>query len=135
MNTEALERKVVLDRVREYRSAARKIVEASGATVHRRCVALVELAERARAETDLTTRTWSERSIWEESRAFLGFGDEPTTPPAGYESAQRPLRSQGLEQCPTCRSRLATEEDFARWGRLRLADAERRENREKAVEP
>ena len=124
----------VLDRVREYRHAARKIVEADWVSVHRRCSALLELAERARVETDLTVRTWSERSIWEESKQFLGVDDgEPIAPPASYESAQRQLRNQGLQQCPTCRSRLATEEEFVRWSRLRLADAKRRENREKAV--
>lgn len=124
----------ILDRVREYRRAARKIVEADWVSVHRRCLALVELAERTRAEPDLTVRTWSERSIWEESKQFLGVDDgEPIAPPVSYESAQRRLRNQGLEQCPTCRSRLATEEEFARWSRLRLADAERREICEKAV--
>ena len=124
----------VLNRVREYRRAAHKIVEAEWVSVHRRCLGLLELQDAARAEADLTIRTWAERAVWEEAKPFLGVDDgEPTAPPVSYESAQRRLRNQGLEQCPTCRSRLATEEEFARWSRLRLADAERREIREKAV--
>jgi hypothetical protein len=124
----------ILDRVREYRRAARKIVEADWVRTHRRCLALLELAERARAEEDLTVRTWSERSIWEESKEFLGVDDgEPIAPPLSYESSQRRLRNQGLEQCPTCRARIASEEEFDHWARLRLAAAERRDIRDKAV--
>lgn len=125
---------VVLERVRQYRVAARKIVQADWVSVRRRCLGLLELQEAARAEPDLVVRTWSERAVWQESRVFLGVDDdEPVPPPRSYEAAQRHLRSRGLEECPTCRSALATEDDFARWSRLRLADAERRQIREKAI--
>jgi hypothetical protein len=126
----------VLDRVREYRTAARKIVEAEWATVKRRCLGLLELQDAARAEPDLTVRTWAERAVWEEAKPFLGVGDgEPVAPPRSYEAAQRKLRNQQLERCPTCHASLATEQDFARWARIRKADAERRGAREKAVGP
>ena len=124
----------ILERVREYRLAARKIVEADWVSVHRRCLGLLELQDAARAEPDLTIRTWAERSVWEESKEFLGVDDgEPIAPPVSYESAQRRLRNQGLDQCPTCRSCIATEEEFERWSRLRLTIAERRDIRNKAV--
>lgn len=124
----------ILDRVREYRLAARKIIEADWVSVHRRCLGLLELQEAARAESDLIVRTWSERGVWEESKEFLGVDDgEPIAPPLSYESSQRRLRNQGLEQCPTCRARIASEEEVDRWARLRLAAAERRDIRDKAV--
>jgi hypothetical protein len=72
----------VLDRVREYRVAARKIVRADWVPVKRRCLGLLELADAARAESDLTTRTWAERSIWEESKAFLEMEDTDPVLPA-----------------------------------------------------
>ena len=134
MTADALEGEEVLDRVREYRRAARKIVEADWVSVHRRCLGLLDLVDAARSESDPTIRRWAEGAIWEESKRFLGFDDgEPVAPPTSFEAAQRQLRNQGLEQCPTCRSRLATDDDFAHWSRLRLADAQRRDIREKAV--
>lgn len=124
----------ILERVREYRLAARKIVEAGWVSVHRRCLGLLELQDAARAEPDLIIRTWSERSIWEKSKGFLGVDDgEPVAPPRSYEAAQRQLRDQGLQQCPTCRSHIATEQEFDCWSRLRLADSERRDISNKAV--
>jgi hypothetical protein len=126
----------VLDRVREYRRAARKIVETEWASVQRRCLGLLELQDAARAEPDLTIRTWAERSIWEESKEFLGVDDdEPVAPPRSYEAAQRKLRNQQLERCPTCHASIATERDFDRWGRIRQTDAERRDAHDKAVQP
>ena len=124
----------VLDRVRKYRRAARRIVETDWVSVKRRCLGLLELQDAARAEPDLTIRTWAERAVWEEAKPFLGVDDgEPVAPPMSFEAAQRQLRNHGLEQCPTCRSRLATEDDFARWSRLRLAEAQRRDIRQKAI--
>jgi hypothetical protein len=124
----------VLDRVREYRVAARKIVGASHVPVKRRCLGLLELADAARAEPDPTVRTWAERSIWEESKAFLGMDDEePPLPPEGYERRQRRLRLQGEETCSRCLSRIAAEEELARWSRLRRDAAERRDAHEGAI--
>lgn len=123
----------VLDRVREYRRAARRIVAAE-ASIQRRCLGLLELQDAARSEPDLTIRTWAERSIWEESKAFLGVDDrDPVAPPRSFEAAQRHLRNRGLDRCPTCHARLATDDDFARWSRIRLADAEQRDAHTKAV--
>jgi len=124
----------VLDRVRQYRKAARQIVEAEWVSVQRRCLGLLELQDAARSEPDLTIRTWAERSIWEESKGFLGCDDrKPVAPQRSYEAAQRQLRNRGLERCPTCRAALATEQDFGHWSRLRVHDAERRVTSERAV--
>jgi hypothetical protein len=124
----------VLDQVREYRLAARRIVEIEYATVQRRCLGLLELQDAAREEPDPIVRVWAERSIWEEAREFLGVYDgEPAAPPISYEAAQRRLRHQGVERCPTCHGSLATEQDFDRWARIRRADAERRDARRQAT--
>lgn len=124
----------VLDRVREYRVAARTIVRTDYATIARRCEGLLELVGKARSEADPTIRHWSETAIWQESKAFLGYDDEePALPPEGYERRQRRLRSAGYEACPNCLARLATEDDLRRWSRMRLDDAERRRIREEAV--
>ena len=124
----------VLDRVAEYRAAARTIVRAEHASVKRRCLGLLELVDSARAEPDLTIRAWAERSIWEEAKAFLGMDDEePALPPEGYERRQRRLRSAGYETCPNCLARLATEDDLRRWSKLRTDAAELRDAREGAV--
>jgi hypothetical protein len=88
----------ILDRVREYRRAARMAVQAEDHRFQDRCLALVDLAEAARAESDPTVRLWSERAVWEESREFLGMGDDlPEAPPEPFEAAQRRLRSRGLD--------------------------------------
>jgi hypothetical protein len=111
-------------------------VEAEGVSIRRRCLGLLELQDAARSEPDLTTRVWSERAVWEESRPFLGVDDgESVAPPLSYEAAQRRLRTRGYKRCPNCRAALATEQDFDHWSRLRLADAERRDARDKAVGP
>jgi hypothetical protein len=123
----------VLVRVAEYRAAARQIVEADHASVIRRCLKLVELASRAREETDDTVRAWAERSIWEESNAFLSIDDDQPIPLPSYEAAQRQLRLRGYESCPTCRARIATEDELARWSRLRTGIAEQRRIRREAV--
>ena len=120
-----------LDRVREYREAARLAVRADAATFQSRCLALIDLAESARNEPDPLIRTWGERAIWEEAKSFLGMDDEQhDLPGEPFERAQRRLRDQGLVSCPTCRSVLATDADFDRWRRTReqcIADTERRE--------
>lgn len=120
-----------LDRVRQYRKAARIAVQAAEHPLQDRYLALMELAEAARSETDLLVRTWSERAVWEESKIFLGVGDEddkcPTEP---FEAAQRKLRARGFSLCPECRAPLATDADFERWHQMRadhITDLERRE--------
>jgi hypothetical protein len=124
----------VLDRVREYRVAARKIVGASWVSVKRRSLGLLELADAARAEPDVTVRTWAERSIWEESKAFLGMDDEEQAlPPEGYERRQRRLQPMGEDTCCRCLSRVATEAELARWTALRRDAAERQELHEGVV--
>lgn len=121
----------VLERVREYRAAARMAVRAEESPVQTRCLALIDLAEAARAEPDPIVRTWSERAVWEESKRFLGVDDEEHTyPPEPFEKAQRKLRAQGYSSCPTCLSNLATDTDFEIWRNQRedhLAELRRRE--------
>ncbi len=121
----------VLERVREYRLAARLAVEADAHRFQDRCLALIDLAEAARAESDLTIRTWSERAIWEEARGFLGMDDElPEPVPEPFEAAQRKLRARGLTSCPTCLGGLSDERDWERWHHQRedhLAELHRRE--------
>lgn len=121
----------VLERVREYRSAARLAVRADESSIQARCLALVDLAEAARAESDPIVRTWSERAVWEESKRFLGVDDdEHSFPPEPFEGAQRRLRAQGYATCPSCLSVLASDVDFERWHHQRedhLAELRRRE--------
>ncbi len=123
-----------LDRVRDYRRAARLAVQAEQAALTDRYLALIDLAEYARAEPDLLVRRWAELAIWEESKVFLGVDDEePEFPPDSYERAQRKLRADGYATCPTCRSALATDEDFARWRWMREAHIRELRVREEAV--
>ena len=121
----------VLERVREYRSAARLAVRADDSSIQARCLALVDLAEAARAEPDPLVRTWSERAVWEESKSFLGVDDEERLiVPEPFERAQRRLRSEGFETCPRCLSRVATPAEFEVWRNRRedhLAELRRRE--------
>jgi hypothetical protein len=106
----------VLVRVREYRAAARMAVRADGHRLQDRYLALIDLAEAARAEPDPIIRTWSERAIWEESKRFLGVDDEEHSfPPEPFERAQRKLRAEGYSSCPSCLSHLATDLDFEIW--------------------
>jgi hypothetical protein len=124
----------ILKRVHEFRVAARTIVEAVHVDERRRELGLVDLHEMAHAEPDLTVRTWSERAIWQEAKGFLGMDDEqPALPPEGYERRQRRLRQEGLETCPACFARIATEEELRRWSELRRAEVERLERHERAV--
>ena len=121
----------ILEMVREYRRAARMAVEARAHRFQDRCLALIDLAEAARAKPDLTVRTWAERAVWEESKAFLGMDDDlPEPVPERFEQAQRRLRARGLVACPTCLSTLATDLDFERWHQRRedsLRELRRRE--------
>jgi hypothetical protein len=123
-----------LERIREYRRAARMAVQADDHRFQDRCLALIDLAEAARAEPDLLVRTWSERAIWEESKAFLGMDDEEHSfPPEPFERAQRRLRAEGYSTCPTCRSNLATDIDFERWHQQREDHAAELRRREGAL--
>jgi hypothetical protein len=121
----------ILDRVREYRRAARLAVDAVDHRFQDRCLALIDLAEAARAESDPTVRVWSERAIWQESKRFLGVDDElPEPVPEPFEAAQRKLRARGLTACPTCLATLSDEHDWERWHHQRedyLSELRRRE--------
>lgn len=125
-----------LDRVRQYRRAARIAVHGDTAETSNRYLALIELAEAARAEPDPLVRTWAERAIWEESKVFLGVADEEHEfPPEAYERAQRRLRVRGYAACPECYSVLATDDDFERWRMMRLDHVAELERRERAIQP
>jgi hypothetical protein len=124
----------VLERIREYRIAARKIVEADHVNFKDRCLGLLELVDLARAENDVLIVRWAELSIWAEARGFLGIHDEaPALPPEPFEDRQRRLRQDGYERCPHCFSQIATEEELKRWWSLRRAEAERRDIHERAI--
>lgn len=124
-----------LERVREYRRAARMAVRADDATLHSRYLALIDLAEAARAEPGRLVATWSERAIWEESKRFLGVDDEDHLyPPEPYEAAHRRLRARGLVVCPECLSDLATEADFERWHQMRADHIDELRLREEAID-
>jgi hypothetical protein len=127
----------VLDVVGSYRRAARTAVEADEHPLRDRYLALIDLSTAARAEPDPVVRLWSEPAIFEEAKSFLGMDDgEPfDLPPESYARAQRRLRAMGFAVCPECRSRLSTEEQFDRWSRLRLLEAEERDRRKAAVSP
>ncbi|MDP9329993.1 MAG: hypothetical protein M3P11_05045 [Actinomycetota bacterium] len=62
-------------------------------------------------------------------------GEPFDIPPESYERAQRRLRAMGFAICPECRSRLSTKEQFDRWSRLRLLQAEECDRRKAAVSP
>jgi L-alanine-DL-glutamate epimerase-like enolase superfamily enzyme len=124
-----------LDRIREYRRAARAVVRADHAELGERYAALIDLAEAARAEPDPLVATWAQRVIWQESAVFLGVDDgEPDCPPENYERRARALRAEGYERCPRCLSVLATDRDLERWAAMRRAHYEELRVREQAVE-
>lgn len=118
----------VLARVGAYRKAARAAVRADR-DLRARLAALLDLARAARAEEDPTTRAWAERDIYEEARPLLEE-ERPLASSQGYEAAQRRLRAEGHTRCPRCLNELASEEDLARWARLRREGAEERRRRE-----
>jgi len=123
----------VLARVGRFREAARIAVRAD-APFKEICLVLLDLADMARKEPDLTVRTWAERAVWEESRAFLGMDDDaPAVPPVSYEEKVRALRREGLIRCDRCGHDLPTEEQLERWARMRKDHAETLAARERAV--
>lgn len=123
----------VLDRVAEFRKAARIAVD-SPSELRKRLLALIEIMDMARREPDPVVARWSELAIFEESRPLLGMDDEALTVPAEpYSRAQRRLRSQGYATCPECRSSLATEAQLDSWSDLRRAESDRLAMRERAV--
>jgi hypothetical protein len=123
----------VLERVRGYRSAARRIVR-TDASVQDRCVALLELREMADAEPDPLIREWAGHVMWEESKDFLDMDDsEPDLPPPSYEHRARQLRSEGLIACRECFHPLPTDEELDRWELLRRRHIELLKAREGAT--
>ncbi len=123
-----------LERVREYRRAARLAVRADDHSPRDRYLAFIELAEAARAEPDPLVRAWAERAMWEEAKSLLAVDDEQHEyPPERYERAQRGLRIEGYAICPACLSTLATEVDFERWRRMRRDHIRELLRREEAV--
>ncbi len=124
-----------LERVRQYRKAARVAVRADHAALSDRYLALIDLAEGARAEPGPVVRRWAELAIWEESRVFLGMADEEHDfPPTHYENRVRALRLEGFDTCPRCLHSLPTDVDFERWRRMRAAHVEELRVREQAVD-
>lgn len=136
MSAEALQGDAMLARVREYRLAVRTIIEAEHVPFNRRAVGLIELREMAEREADPVVAHWSQIAIWHEARGFLGVNDDhPDLPPESFEARHRRLRLvEGRGTCPTCYSHIATEDQLARWSRLRRAAHEQRRVHKAAVE-
>jgi hypothetical protein len=124
-----------LDRIRQFRAAARLAVRTEEATLQSRYYALLDLVDAADAEPDLLVRRWSRVAIWEESREFLGMGDEPSeVVPEPFERAQRQLRDEGYSSCPRCLAHVATNDELASWRDLRRGHIVEVERRERAVD-
>jgi hypothetical protein len=123
----------ILARVRRFREAARRAVHAD-ASFKDRCLALLEIADMARDESDPVVKLWSERVIWQEAAGLLGMADdEPEVPPRSYEGRARELRRTGLVACPKCLHPLPTDEELDLWARRRRDHAELLEAREGAI--
>jgi hypothetical protein len=123
-----------LDRIHEYREAARLAVEAD-ADEQTRQLALLDLVDHLRkTEPDALVVRWGEVAIWSECADFLGMGDsEPWTPPPSFDATIRRLRAQGLVACSRCHQRLPEEADLERWSRRRADASQRRDVRKGAV--
>jgi hypothetical protein len=119
----------ILDRIREYRIAARHAVEATDAGDVGKCLALVKLGDLARSEPDLTTRVWAERAIWAEAESFL-LGEERHLVGDPWEQRQRQLRAGGYDRCPRCLSHVLTPDELESEQRkrdVRIAQLERKQ--------
>ena len=123
----------LLDRVDEYRRAARRAVEAVEAPLKRRYLALLDLADAARAERDPTLRLWAERVIWSESEVFLLGEEDDIEGPDRWEEKQLALRRAGETACSRCGSRIATPGDIAMMRRRRAERQADRKTRSGAV--
>jgi excisionase family DNA binding protein len=119
----------ILERVGEYRDAARQIVEAD-AEVSRRCLGLLDLVDAARAEDDPITRRWSEGAIWSAAEGFLLAAPNAGAVVESWEAAQRRLRARGYVQCPECRGHIATDGELEQ---LVSSMSAKREKRRAAV--
>jgi hypothetical protein len=126
----------ILERVGEYRKAARMAVEADR-DFATRALALLDLADAARAEPDALTARWSELAIWAEAEAFLVGLERKKDAQTGdaWERAQRRMRAEGYETCPRCRSRIASEKELEAMHLRRLSRIDELERRERAIEP
>ena len=118
-----------MERVGTYRAAFRQILRHEGLDTPERIRALVNLAGHARRErfADVIVRSMLAELEWsidaDDVQAQRTIGDE-------MERAARKLRSEGLQNCPTCRTFLSTEVDWDHWRSLReqaIAQAEARE--------
>jgi len=124
----------VLERIYEYRVAVRAALDHADEDPRQVCLSLLDLVDLARTEDDPVIRTWSERAIFEEAKAFLGVDDEaPALPPTSFERRVRALRAEGYTACPKCLHGLPTDDELARWSRVRTAEAERLRVRNQAV--
>lgn len=101
----------VLERVGEFRDAARQIVEADADT-SRRCLGLLDLVDAARAEADPVVRVWAEGAVWSAAETFLLADPEAAAVVESWEAAQRRLRARGYVSCPECRAHIATDEEL-----------------------
>ena len=109
-----------IEEVQRYRRAARRIVRDRDTAKRDRLLALVRLAEKARAEGALPE--WCQRAIWEEAAEFVEGRSRPAPlSPDPVERACRILLRKGLVRCPTCQRPLPDETTLDRWRAERLA--------------
>ena len=125
----------VLDRVREYRRAARMAVEAD-VPFETKALALLDVADMARKEPDPVVSRWAELAIWAESEMFL-LGRDPVKEAGigdAWERAQGAMRAEGYDACPRCRSRIASTEELENLHLRRLRRIDELERRQGAVD-
>jgi hypothetical protein len=121
-----------LHEIRAMRRTTRAIVGDEALTVSEKCLALLELGERARLAK---LPRFAASAVWAEARTFLGDPDpDPWPRPAdGLERACRRLRASGLVRCPTCEQELPGNLDLERWSAIRALEVEKTRARERAV--
>jgi hypothetical protein len=108
-----------LERVAEFREAARKILR-SDLTTESRTTALVRLYRKAKAEpwADLIVGAIVAELTWSIDRDDVIERESAGEP---MERAHRSLRGRGYDRCPECRCELSRELDWSVWRQIREA--------------
>lgn len=122
-----------IDEVQALRRAARRLVRREDLDHRTKCVAIVELGQRA----DRSAWPWAASSaVWSEVRDFLGYPAPSLSnllPEDPVEAACRALRREGRARCPSCRRVLPTDAELERWSILRAAAVDEARRKEAAV--
>jgi hypothetical protein len=104
----------LLEVVRNFELAARKIADDPTLSVRSKCLALLELRRRARLETGLPA--FAEISVWRGSKHLFS---EPAVPRDLLERLRSLLR-RGLSSCPTCLRDIPSHDELDRWRELEI---------------